>query len=166
MVGDVGAAYLNASMPTDDPARAIHVSIDRHTAQIITKQDGAFLKYVRPDGTMFMRLDKALYGCIESARLWNNEISGKLGTMGFRPNPRDKCIFTVLIYPAKYGDLSINPVEMKNQLTVIRLEYTTELADQEHCSSYYQCVEVNSAVKSLSLKLSAYSVTFTEVDGG
>ena len=72
----------------------------------------------------------------------------------------------MLIYPEKFGDMNINPVKMENQLRVVRLEYTTELADQEHCSSYYQCVEVNSVVKSLSLKLSAYSVIFTEVDGG
>ena len=74
--------------------------------------------------------------------------------------------FNMLIYPEKFGDMNINPVKMENQLRVVRLEYTTELADRERCSSYYQCVEVNSVVKSLSLKLSAYSVIFTEVDGG
>jgi Reverse transcriptase (RNA-dependent DNA polymerase) len=38
-------------------------------------------------------LNKALYGCIESAKLWYHEIAGTLKTNGFKPHPMDICIF-------------------------------------------------------------------------
>ena len=54
-----------------------------------------------------MRLDKALYGCIESAKLWYNEIAGTLRSNGFTADRRDICVFnkdvkgnqfTILVY--------------------------------------------------------------------
>ena len=44
-----------------------------------------------------MVLDKALYGCIESARLWNDEISSMLTSLGFIANPRDRCVFNKVV---------------------------------------------------------------------
>jgi Reverse transcriptase (RNA-dependent DNA polymerase) len=38
-------------------------------------------------------LNKALYGCIESAKLLCHELAGTLRANGFKPNPRDICIF-------------------------------------------------------------------------
>jgi hypothetical protein len=38
-------------------------------------------------------LKKALYGCIESAKLWYNTLSARLGGLGFIPNTKDKCVF-------------------------------------------------------------------------
>jgi hypothetical protein len=38
-----------------------------------------------------------LYGCIESARLWNTEISGTLKSWGFIPNPRDPCVMNKIV---------------------------------------------------------------------
>jgi Reverse transcriptase (RNA-dependent DNA polymerase) len=37
----------------------------------------------------------------ESARLWNDEISGKLMSLGFTSNPRDKCIFNKMTRQAQ-----------------------------------------------------------------
>jgi hypothetical protein len=40
-----------------------------------------------------VKLKKALYGCVESARLWFEKISGDLIELGFRPNDYDPCVF-------------------------------------------------------------------------
>ena len=88
-VGDVGTAYLNAFMPSDDPNRRVHIMIDKEVAKIICEEDPTFIKFLRPDGRLLVRLRKALYGCIESAKLWHDEISGTLKTWGFVPNLRD-----------------------------------------------------------------------------
>ena len=40
-----------------------------------------------------MRLDKARYGCVESAALWYDHLSQTLHSMGYKPNPYDKCIY-------------------------------------------------------------------------
>jgi histone deacetylase 1/2 len=38
-------------------------------------------------------LDKALYGCIESGKLWNQRLSKFLSDLGFIANPHDICVF-------------------------------------------------------------------------
>ena len=71
-----------------------------------------------------MRLDKALYGCIESAKLWYNEIAGTLGRNGFMANPRDICVFnkdvegnqfTILVF---VDDLKMTCVDKKAVLDI------------------------------------------------
>ena len=107
MVGDVGSAYLNAKMPTDIPDKILHMFIAKDVTDEIIRQDSKFAPYRRPDGGLLVRLNKALYGCIESAKLWYKEIAGTLENNGFTANPRDVCVFnkdvagkqfTILVY--------------------------------------------------------------------
>jgi hypothetical protein len=46
--------------------------------------DPRLLKYRKSDGTMKLKLDKALYGCIQSSFLWQQELTKVLIKMGFR----------------------------------------------------------------------------------
>ena len=87
MVGDVGSAYT----PMEKPDKILHMYIDKNVADTIIKQDISF--YRRHNGGLVVRLDKAFYGCIESAKLWYNEIAGTLRSNGFTANPRDICVF-------------------------------------------------------------------------
>ena len=107
MVGDIGTAYLNARMPMDKPDKILHMVIAKDVADEIIKQDKSFAKYRKPDGGLLVRLEKALYGCIESANLWYQNLAGTLELHGFQANPRDLCVFnknirgkqfTILVY--------------------------------------------------------------------
>ena len=89
---DIGSAYLNANMPKDDPSKLVFMAIAPLIAGILTDIDPGFKKFLRPDGSIIVELDQALYGCIESALLWYNELSTFLGSIGFCPNPYEKCI--------------------------------------------------------------------------
>ena len=40
-----------------------------------------------------MRLDKALYGCVESAALWYENLRESLHSLGYTPNKYDICVF-------------------------------------------------------------------------
>ena len=42
---------------------------------------------------MIVKLKRALYGCVESARLWYEHISTSLKGLGFSNNPHDICVF-------------------------------------------------------------------------
>jgi len=55
--------------------------------------DPEYGEYLEDKGTLIVQLKKALYGCVESAKLWNEEISGTLKSMGFVPNVKDECVF-------------------------------------------------------------------------
>ena len=54
MVGDVGTAYLNAKMPTDDPTKRIHMTIDPVIAKIIVTQDPSFSTFMTRDGGLLV----------------------------------------------------------------------------------------------------------------
>ena len=51
-------------------------------------------QYVRGNGKMIVKLKKTLYGCVQSAVLWYNELRGTLINIGFTENLYDICSFT------------------------------------------------------------------------
>ena len=62
-------------------------------ADEIIRQDKSLAAYRTHNGSILVRLNKALYGCIESTKLWYEEIAGTLRSTGFTANPRDLCVF-------------------------------------------------------------------------
>jgi histone deacetylase 1/2 len=100
---DVPVAYLNA----DNSDLGITMILDKVVTSAFTRLKPEFVGYTRRDGTMLVKLNRALYGCIESARLWYNLLRKSLEDLGFQVNPLDQCVFnlpskshqcTVLIY--------------------------------------------------------------------
>ena len=61
--------------------------------QFLLELDASYAEFVCADGTCVVQLDKALYGTIEAAKLWYDNISSKLVEDGFEPNPYDPCVF-------------------------------------------------------------------------
>ena len=41
---------------------------------------------------VYIQLDKALYGCVQSALLWYESYSSTLKDIGFELNPYDMCV--------------------------------------------------------------------------
>ena len=52
-----------------------------------------YQRYVDDRGTRLVQLDKAMYGCVEVAALWFDNLSGVLTADGFVSNPHDCCVF-------------------------------------------------------------------------
>ena len=85
---DIGGAYLNA----DISDREILMELDSISAALLIEIDPSYQQYLRDNGTMVVMLNKALYGCVESSKLWYNLISSTLTASGFIINPIDPCI--------------------------------------------------------------------------
>ena len=75
--------------------------------QILQEMDPNGIPFVRKNGTLIVKLEKALYGCRQSAKLWYDRLSAYLMSIGFVVNSKDKCVFnknreghpiTVVIY--------------------------------------------------------------------
>jgi hypothetical protein len=66
ITADVPGAYLHA----DNSKHGITMRLDKVVSAEVVRQDHRYYPYVRGDGTIIVRLKKAIYGCIESARLW------------------------------------------------------------------------------------------------
>ena len=87
---DIGGAYLNADMaPTGVD---VDMVIDAQLSAVIIALDPRFAGYVKPNGSLVVRLLKALYGTVEAARLWYDLITSILVNAGFVPNPIERCV--------------------------------------------------------------------------
>jgi hypothetical protein len=86
---DIGGAYLNASMKEHE----VLMRLDPKLAMILSKIRPDYAPFLDKDGTMVVQLDKALYGCVESARLWYDHLRRTLESLGFTINPNDICTF-------------------------------------------------------------------------
>ena len=85
---DVPGAYLHADME-----KTVHMRIDKTISAEIVKIDQRYTDYLDYKGCLVVRLDKALYGCVESARLWYLNLKGTLEDEGYSVNAEDPCVF-------------------------------------------------------------------------
>jgi hypothetical protein len=90
---DVPTAYLNA----DNSHLGITMVLDKLTAQILSDMDSSYSSYLRKDGSILVKLNKALYGCVESARLWYDHLKSNLVDYGFTENPLVPCVFNKVV---------------------------------------------------------------------
>jgi hypothetical protein len=86
---DIGGAYLNADLKFRD----VYMKLQKKISETLCEIDGNYRKYMGKDNTLTVKLKKALYGCIESARLWYNHITNILSDLGFTMNKADKCVW-------------------------------------------------------------------------
>ena len=95
VTADVGCAYLNARMPKHDPEKLVFIKIDPDIATLLVEVGSNMLPFVRTDGSIIAELNKALYGCIESAVLWYEELSQTLISLGLTRSHTDPCVFNL-----------------------------------------------------------------------
>jgi hypothetical protein len=79
--GDVPSAYLQTKYKNAE-GKVLYVKADRETTKLIVTAYPDTACLVRPDGTMLLRVDLALYGLVESAWLWYEELVKMLVSMG------------------------------------------------------------------------------------
>ena len=86
---DLPGAFLNSDMPLDGD-HAVLMRLNKYLTNIL---DNSYQKYVNEKGTVVVKLKKALYGCVESAKLWYDKISSDLTQLGYKVNPSDIRVF-------------------------------------------------------------------------
>ena len=89
-ITDVKGAYLNAKMKDVVIMKIIGPEVD-----LFCKLDSTLKEYVTKEKgrkVLYTQLDKALYGCVQSALLWYELYSSTLLEMGFVINPYDLCV--------------------------------------------------------------------------
>ena len=68
MTTDVPAAYINARM--DANMSKVHLRMDAANTALLVEVKPEWRKYIVKNGTIVVQLERALYGLIESAKLW------------------------------------------------------------------------------------------------
>jgi hypothetical protein len=91
ITADIGSAYLNAVMPSDTLVLArLEPAVAASFVQLYPTK---YKPYLNSDGTIIVKLEKACYGCVESAKLWYANIVKTVTAHGFTHNPSQPCVF-------------------------------------------------------------------------
>jgi hypothetical protein len=77
--------------------RGVYMKIDSILAALLVAIDSSYKQFFLLDGSIIVELLKALYGCVESAKLWYDLLSSTHLAEGFIINPLDPCIFNKIV---------------------------------------------------------------------
>ena len=92
---DVAGAYLNANM--DD---YVLMRLTGEDVTLMCEANTTYEEFVSTEGgtrVLYLRLAKALYGCVKSAMLWYRLFTSTLKDLGFVLNPYDPCVANATI---------------------------------------------------------------------
>lgn len=87
---DFPGAYLNSPLPSDHPR--VYMKLDKDLSSIACEVNPKYIKYIQRDGTLTVLLKKALYGCVQSSKVWYDTLTGKLKELGYEINQQDVCV--------------------------------------------------------------------------
>ena len=87
---DIGGAFLEAMMTGE----TVYLRLDRLMVQLLEEIDPTSVPFVNDDGELIVKLDKALYGCLQASLLWYNRLSDVLMACGYEKNAADPCVFS------------------------------------------------------------------------
>ena len=87
---DIAGAYLKAYMKDFTVMKFTGASVD-----MLCKMNSKYIPFVTVEGgikVLYVRLIKAIYGCVQSALLWYKMFHEHLKHLGFVINPYDPCV--------------------------------------------------------------------------
>ena len=95
---DIPGAYLHADMK-HDKGRVLMVLRDEFVDYMceVDPKYLPYVQYIKGRKVLYLKVLRAIYGCIESALLWYELFTNTLKKMGFVINPYDKCVANKLI---------------------------------------------------------------------
>ena len=94
-ITDVKGAYLNAKMKGEVLMKIVGKEVDLFCE--IDPTPRQFITHVKGVKTIYVQLDRALYGCVQSALLWYELYVNTLKDLGFILNPYDLCVANCII---------------------------------------------------------------------
>jgi hypothetical protein len=88
---DVTGAFLECSLKDDD---LVIVEVSAKVAKLLIETSPNYKRFLSKDGKIFLKLKKALYGCVQASMLWYERLRAVLEGAGLKAHPYDKCYYT------------------------------------------------------------------------
>ena len=107
MTVDVTGAYLNAEVREE-----VHMRLDKNLAALLVTVDKSYEEYLEKDDTMLVKLNRALYGLVESAKLWYEHLKGTLERHGYKTIESDRCVFMKTLESGETVKLALHVDDM------------------------------------------------------
>ena len=91
---DITGAYLECDIADDDE---VIMTIEPILAQLLSQIDPTVEQKRDDKGVIYVKLKKALYGCVQSAKLWYDKLCTILEADGYKKNHYDGCLFNKIV---------------------------------------------------------------------
>lgn len=88
IIVDVESAYLNS-----DYEEGVFMKLSPDVAEVMVEMDPKVKDLVERDGSIYVKIEKALYGLQESAKLWHETLKRTLEKIGFNRSNYDHALF-------------------------------------------------------------------------
>lgn len=88
---DFPGAYLNSKRGGRVPD--VYIRLNKKQTALMVRVNPEWRSFVRKDGTSVALCEGALYGLVESGRLWNEDVDLELKSMGFTQSRFDRCVY-------------------------------------------------------------------------
>jgi len=85
---DIGGAFLCAPINDEE----VFMFLDEGMSGMCVQFMPEYEEYLRADGRLVVKVNKAMYGLIQSAKLWYEELTGHLVKNGFKVCKTDECV--------------------------------------------------------------------------
>jgi hypothetical protein len=128
---DIDAAFLQAEMPKDGPE--VIIRLDRIVAAALAHVNAKYEEFIGTDGFTYVKLNRPLYGIVEAAQLWHDDVVGTCVGDDFEPNTADGCVLnkgvgeeqiTVVIHVDDLLVTARKPEHIDAFLALLRKAYT------------------------------------------
>jgi hypothetical protein len=86
---DVGGAFLCAPIDKD---QEVYMSLNQESAEKAVESMPSLQEYVDQQCRLLVRVDKAMYGLIQSSKLWYKELTQFLMSQGFMKSTANECV--------------------------------------------------------------------------
>jgi len=86
---DVSGAFLHVPLG----GVPLHMRLGKEVATRLTTLDPSFVPDLDPDGTIVVRIHKAIYGLGGSSRQWSDHVAATLGSCGYHRLQYDRNVF-------------------------------------------------------------------------
>jgi hypothetical protein len=96
---DISGAFLCADMTESEE---VYMLLDQQLSEMCGEWVPGVKEFVRMDGKLVVKVSKAMYGLIQSAKLWYKELSGYLSSKGFKVCKSNECIMVKRIQSGSY----------------------------------------------------------------
>jgi len=119
--------------------------IEPELVNILVNINSGYTKYRDVKGRVLTQIDKAMYGLVQSAKLWYETITGLLKDHAYSPNPMDPCVWnknvhgdqiTIIIY---VDDLAIscrNKDEVHKAMAMVKEKFIDIKVKESYEMSY------------------------------
>ncbi len=90
---DVKGAFIQTEMK----GTPVYIKCNKKLTQLITDTLPGIRKYVCTDGTLYCKLLKALYGCVQASKLWYEKLSAFLTSLGYKKCAVEPCVMKRIV---------------------------------------------------------------------